>query len=247
MKKLRLVMPLFLVCLILSPVDAAYAKNEQASAPDKAADPHQEVVPDTVKDRHSKYTAKYISGTGKICTAILISSTAALTAQHCGGTKYKSTAGRIYPGASGDKTPFGYMNIREYIPHPNSDIAVIKGLLRDQDKLYQYYIRPFTTQVRGYTDDELNKFVEEEVYSYGYPYKMGRFEQYRSDGKITHYSKTLHYFDTNMPAFEGQSGSGVFKKNSEFIGIIFKRARGNEADVLPFTTEIAQWINENAK
>ncbi|MEJ7541606.1 trypsin-like serine peptidase [Staphylococcus intermedius] len=246
MKKLRLVMPLFLVCLILSPVDAAYAKDDQTSSPDKAANPHQEVVPDTVKDRHSKYTAKYISGTGKICTAILISSTAAVTAKHCGGTKSLSPAGTIYPGASGDKTPFGYMNIREYIPHPKYDIAVIKGLLRDQDKFYQYYIKPFTTKVTGYSDDTFDGFVGKEVYSYGYPLKGGVFKQYRSDGEIISYHKYIPLLSTNMPASEGQSGSGVFKKDGPFVGIVIS-SRNGQADALPFTEEIAQWINENAK
>ncbi|HDG4500884.1 TPA: trypsin-like serine protease, partial [Staphylococcus pseudintermedius] len=110
-------------------------------------------------DPHSKYTAKYESGTRRVCTAILISSTAAVTAKHCGGTQRLSPAGTIYPGASGPLMPFGYMNIRNYIPHPTQDIAVIKGISRDQSKAYQYYIRPFTTQVTGYSDDALRGFV----------------------------------------------------------------------------------------
>ncbi|WP_086428422.1 trypsin-like serine peptidase [Staphylococcus cornubiensis] len=247
MKKTRLVLSLFLVCLILSPIDSAYAKNEQESASDMSTDPpHQDVVPDTVKDTHSKYTAKYISATGKVCTAILISSTAALTAQHCGGTKYKSPAGRIYPGASGDKTPFGYMNIRYYIPHPRYDIALIKGIDRDQDKFYKYYIKKFTTKVTGYSNEQFESFKDSDVYSYGYPYKKGVFEQYRSDGNITSYSGTLPLLSTNMPASEGQSGSGVFKKDGPFVGIIISSNNG-KADALPFTKDIADWINNNAK
>ncbi|EGQ3335402.1 trypsin-like peptidase domain-containing protein, partial [Staphylococcus pseudintermedius] len=190
---------------------------------------------------------KYKSGSGHTCTAILISSTAAITAKHCGWTQHQSPAGTIYPGASGVSTPFGYMNIRYYIPHPKYDVAVIKGIKRDQDKFYQYYIKPFTTTVRGYSDEELSKFVDQEVYSYGYPYRNGVFKQYRSDGKVNNYSKYLPLLSTDIPAFEGQSGSGVFKKDGPFVGIIVSRARGNEAEVLPFSKEIATWINNNAK
>ncbi|EMC0295928.1 trypsin-like peptidase domain-containing protein [Staphylococcus pseudintermedius] len=235
MKRLQLLLLFSLACFLLIPINVAHAKGTQV------------LVPDTVKDTHSRYTAKYKSGIGHTCTAILISSTAAITAKHCGGTQHQSPAGTIYPGASGVSTPFGYMNIRYYIPHPKYDVAVIKGIKRDQDKFYQYYIKPFTTTVRGYSDEELSKFVDQEVYSYGYPYKDGVFKQYRSDGKVNNYSKYLPLLSTDIPAFEGQSGSGVFKKDGPFVGIIVSRARGNEVEVLPFSKEIATWINNNAK
>ncbi|HBI7152595.1 TPA: trypsin-like peptidase domain-containing protein [Staphylococcus pseudintermedius] len=235
MKRLQLLLLFSLACFLLIPINVAHAKGTQV------------LVPDTVKDTHSKYTAKYKSGIGHTCTAILISSTAAITAKHCGGTQHQSPAGTIYPGASGVSTPFGYMNIRYYIPHPKYDVAVIKGIKRDQDKFYQYYIKPFTTTVRGYSDEELSKFVDQEVYSYGYPYRNGVFKQYRSDDKVNNYSKYLPLLSTDIPAFEGQSGSGVFKKDGPFVGIIVSRARGNEAEVLPFSKEIATWINNNAK
>ncbi|ELJ9281340.1 trypsin-like peptidase domain-containing protein [Staphylococcus pseudintermedius] len=235
MKRLQLLLLFSLACFLLIPINVAHAKGTQV------------LVPDTVKDTHSRYTAKYKSGIGHTCTAILISSTAAITAKHCGGTQHQSPAGTIYPGASGVSTPFGYMNIRYYIPHPKYDVAVIKGIKRDQDKFYQYYIKPFTTTVRGYSDEELSKFVDQEVYSYGYPYRNGVFKQYRSDGKVNNYSKYLPLLSTDIPAFEGQSGSGVFKKDGLFVGIIVSRARGNEAEVLPFSKEIATWINNNAK
>lgn len=235
MKKLQLLVLLFLTCFILIPVDVAYAKGTQV------------LVPDTVKDTHSKYTAKYESGIRRVCTAILISSTAAVTARHCGGTQRATRAGTIYPGASGSSMPFGYMNIREYIPHPEYDIAVIKGILRDQSKAYQYYIRPFTTQVRGYTDDLLTDFKDSEVYSYGYPYRDRVFKQYRSDGIVKFYSKQHVLLVTDIPALKGQSGSGVFKKDGQFVGIIIGSRKDGEANVLPFTEKIAKWINENAK
>lgn len=244
MKRLQLLLFWSLACFLLLPLDVVFSQEEERP-PDTVTDPHQEVVPDTVKDPRSKHTAKYTSAIGQTCTAILISSTAAVTAKHCGGTKSITPAGRIYPGASGASTPFGYMNIRTYIPHPKLDIAVIKGIERDQDKFYRYYIGKFKTTVKGYTNEELNNFVDKDVYSYGYPYRDGVFKQYRSDGTITYYSPFLPQLDTNMPAYEGQSGSGVFKKDGPFVGIIIKRARGYEADVLPFTTDIADWINKN--
>ncbi|PCF44423.1 trypsin-like serine peptidase [Staphylococcus delphini] len=245
MKKLQLLLLLSLACFILIPINVAYALEEE-DPPDTITEPHQEVVPDTVKDPRSKYTAKYVSGIRHTCTAILISSTAAITAKHCGGTKSLSPAGTIYPGASGPSTPFGYMNIRFYIPHPTYDLALIKGIPRDQDKLYKYYIGKFKTTVTGYTNEKLKRFEGQDIFSYGYPFKEGVFKQYRSDGTVTNFSPFLPLFYTNMPASEGQSGSGVFTKNGPFIGIITGRTHSNEADVLPFTEEIANWINENA-
>lgn len=233
------------------PIDFAYAAGEEVNL-DTVSNPHQEIVPDTVRDPHSKYNAKFSFGPGKHCTAVLISSTAALTARHCVGNKRKTNVGTIYPGASGSSTPFGYMNISTYIPHPNQDqfkkydIALLKGTERDQDKFYKYYIGKFKTTVRGYTDQELKGFEGSEAYSYGYPLKGSVLYQYRSDGKINNYYETFKLIYTDLPAFGGQSGSGVFTKNSNFIGLLIERTGDNKAVVLPFTKEITDWINKNA-
>ncbi|MFP4930368.1 serine protease, partial [Staphylococcus pseudintermedius] len=111
MKKLQLLLSLPLAYLI-TPVDAVYGKETGMNS-DAVSKPHQDMVPDTVKDSHSKYTAKFKMKDGRVCTAILISSTAALTGRHCAGTERQKYVGTIYPGASGTKTPFGYMNISE--------------------------------------------------------------------------------------------------------------------------------------
>lgn len=236
MNKIRLIVLLLLTYFILFPVDAAYAKKGT-----------QVLVPDTVKDTHSKYTAKYESGIRQHCTAILISSNVALTAKHCGGNQRTKYGGTIYPGESGLSTPFGYMNISEYIPNPDYDIAILKGTDRDQSRAYKYYIRKFKTPVTAFSDQELQDFVGKEAYSYGYPYKYSGYKQYRSDGEIEFYEKSVPILRTTLPAFEGQSGSGVFTKNGEFIGIIITRTAKNEANVLPFNEKIAQWINKNEK
>ncbi|HGH0842392.1 TPA: serine protease [Staphylococcus pseudintermedius] len=240
MKKLCWLFLFFLPCFLLIPFNTAYAKGEQKP------------VPDTVADPHSKYSAYYQVSLTRSCSAILISSTAALTAKHCVGAKPAKRSGRIYPGLNGNKRPFGYMNISTYTPHPNPkyDIAIIKGTERDQDRFYKYYIKKFTTTVRGYTDDELSGFVGDEVYSYGYPNKKPApiKVQYRSDGQVyKHLKSPKPYLLTDMPAYDGQSGSGVFKKDGSFIGIIITRTKDNKANTLPFTEDIANWINKNAK
>ncbi|EGQ3577680.1 trypsin-like peptidase domain-containing protein [Staphylococcus pseudintermedius] len=240
MKKLCLLLLLFLSHFLLMPLETTHAKGKQ------------EPVPDTVADSHSKYSAYYQVTSTRFCSAILISSTAALTAKHCVGAKPAKRSGRIYPGLNGNKRPFGYMNISTYTPHPNPkyDIAIIKGTERDQDRFYKYYIKKFTTTVRGYTDDELSGFVGDEVYSYGYPNKKPApiKVQYRSDGNIyKHRTTPRPYLLTDMPAYDGQSGSGVFKKDGSFIGIIITRTKDNKANTLPFTEDIAKWINKNAK
>ncbi|EJD5784474.1 trypsin-like peptidase domain-containing protein [Staphylococcus pseudintermedius] len=239
MKKLCLLLLLFLSHFLLMPLETTHAKGKQ------------EPVPDTVADSHSKYTAYFQTNSGRYCSAILISSTAALTARHCVGREPAKRSGRIYPGLNGNKRPFGYMNISTYTPHPNPkyDIAIIKGTERDQDRFYKYYIKKFTTTVRGYTDDELSGFVGDEVYSYGYPNKKPApiKVQYRSDGNIyKHRTTPRPYLLTDMPAYDGQSGSGVFKKDGSFIGIIITRTKDNKANTLPFTEDIANWINKNA-
>ncbi|PCF87270.1 trypsin-like serine peptidase [Staphylococcus intermedius] len=237
MEKLQLILLIVLTCMSLIPVDVAHAKKGT-----------QVLVPDTVKDTHSKYTALYKSGIYHTCTAILISSTAAITAKHCGGNRPLKYGGRIYPGASGYNTPFGYMNISTYTPHPKYDLAVIKGTLRDQDKFYRYYIRPFKTKVTGYTKAELQGFVGKATYSYGYPNKDRIYYQYRSDGEINFSQTTPLYLRTDLPTYGGQSGSGVFTKNSDFVGIIISRTPETyEGNVLPFTEDIAKWINKYAK
>ncbi|PCF46812.1 trypsin-like serine peptidase [Staphylococcus delphini] len=235
MKKLRLILLLSLAYFLFYPIDAVDAKKGT-----------QVLVPDTVKDPHSKYTAKYESANHQHCTAILISSTVALTAKHCGGDYKTSFNGTIYPGESGLSTPFGYMNVRIYIPNDKYDIALLKGTERDQSKAYHYYIKPFKTRVTGYTDMQLQSFRYDEIYSYGYPYKRSVYKQYRSDGQITFYQPKAVLLRTTLPTYEGQSGSGVFKKNGEFIGIIITRTQDFQGNVLPFTNEIAQWINEHA-
>ncbi|MBZ8175549.1 trypsin-like serine peptidase [Staphylococcus delphini] len=251
MKKLQLLLLMSLVYLIFMPIDSAYAAGEKVNQ-DTVSNPHQEIVPDTVRDPHSKYNAKFSFGPGKHCTAVLISSTAALTARHCVGNKRKTNVGTIYPGASGSSTPFGYMNISEYIPHPNLsqvpnyDIAILKGTERDQDKFYKYYIGKFKTTVRGYTSNQLQGFVGKEAYSYGYPYKSSIFYQYRSDGSITSYADTFKNFFTDIPSTVGQSGSGVFTKDGNFIAILIQSTSDHKAVLLPLTTEIADWINKNA-
>lgn len=73
--------------------------------------------------------------------------------------------------------------------------------------------------------------------------------QYRSDGQIyKHRTTPKPYLLTDMPAgYGGQSGSGVFKKDGKFLGIMVTRTKKNTANILPFTESIAKWINENAK
>lgn len=234
MKKFRLLFILSLTYFILFPVDATYAKKGT-----------QVLVPDTVKDPHSRYTAKYESGIHHHCTAILVSSNVALTAKHCGGDQRTKYGGTIYPGESGLSTPFGYMNISDYIPNPHYDIAILKGTDRDQSSAYKYYIKKFETQVTAFSNQALQDLVGKEAYSYGYPYKSSGYKQYRSDGTIDFYQPNAVLLRTSLPAFEGQSGSGVFIKDGEFIGIIITKTDKNEANVLPFTENIAQWINNN--
>ncbi|EKO1099792.1 trypsin-like peptidase domain-containing protein [Staphylococcus pseudintermedius] len=238
MKKLCWLFLFFLPCFLLIPFNTAYAKGEQKP------------VPDTVADPHSKYSAYYQVSLTRSCSAILISSTAALTARHCVGREPAKRSGTIYPGQNLDKSPFGYMNISTYTPHPKYDIAILKGTERDQDEFYKYYIRKFSTTVKGYTDEEFRAFMGQDAYAYGYPHgkQFRNNVQYRSDSKITSYkTKPIPYLLTDMPAFSGQSGSGVFKKDGKFLGIMVTRTKKNTANILPFTESIAKWINENAK
>ncbi|MDE9753345.1 trypsin-like serine peptidase [Staphylococcus delphini] len=243
MQKLRFLLLMSLLCFIIFPIDNSYA---QEASPDTATEPHQEVVPDTVKDPHSKYTAKYESADHSHCTAILISSTVALTAKHCGGDQPTTHNGRIYPGASGLSTPFGYMDISTYIPNPDYDIAILKGTEADQSRDYHYYIKPFKTPVTALSDQDLYGIMGLDVYAYGYPYKFSGYKQYRSDGSIYNYYQKATFVHTSLPTYEGQSGSGVFLKDGEFVGVLITRTEKFEGNFLPFTQGIADWVNEHA-
>lgn len=83
MKKLCWLFLFFLPCFLLIPFNTAYAKGEQKP------------VPDTVADPHSKYAAYYQVSLTRSCSAILISSTAALTARHCVGREPAKRSGTI--------------------------------------------------------------------------------------------------------------------------------------------------------
>ncbi|WP_019167189.1 trypsin-like serine peptidase [Staphylococcus intermedius] len=236
MKILRLMCFFSLAYVIIFPIDSAYAKKGT-----------QVLVPDTVKDPHSRYTAIYESVHLSHCSAILISSTVALTAKHCGGDYLSSFNGTIYPGESGMSTPFGYMNVRVYIPHPTYDIALLKGTEQDQSRAYKYYFKGFKrTTVTALSNKALKDMIGRDVYTYGYPYQFSRYKQYRSDGRIQNYYQQDFFLYTSMPTYEGQSGSGAFLKNGRFIGIITTRNQHYEGNILPITQDIADWINKNA-
>lgn len=83
MKKLCWLFLFFLPCFLLIPFNTAYAKGEQKP------------VPDTVADPHSKYSAYYQVSLTRSCSAILISSTAALTARHCVGRELQKEAAQF--------------------------------------------------------------------------------------------------------------------------------------------------------
>ncbi|GAB0218130.1 hypothetical protein JPSP4_02630 [Staphylococcus pseudintermedius] len=60
------------------------------------------------------------------------------------------------------------------------------------------------------------------------------------------YEKNNKLFLTSLPTFEGQSGSGVFKKDGQFVGLLITRTQDYEGNFLPFTQEVADWVNTNS-
>ncbi|HEA6244905.1 TPA: trypsin-like serine protease, partial [Staphylococcus aureus] len=88
----------------------------------------------TTKDPKSKYTARYDPDYSVYCSATMITDKIGLTAKHCAGNrKINGCIGAVYPVHSGLSTPFGKMNICEYIPNDSNDIAIIKGEEKDMD------------------------------------------------------------------------------------------------------------------
>ncbi|ARJ51146.1 trypsin-like serine peptidase [Staphylococcus lutrae] len=237
MKKTLLLILLFVILGLPASKSLSYATSDPGK---------QTVVDDTTKDPKSKYNAKYEPSVGTHCSSVLLTSSAALTVKHCLGPS-PSSFGTIYPGESGLQTPFGYMNIRTYIPHSTYDIAILKGTDNDKSSAYKYYLKNIKTEVKGLTDDELDKLKGKKIYSYGYPYQFSGYKQYLSTGTVEFYEKTPHnVLRTTMPATGGQSGSGVFlQENDQLIGIIITATPNGQANVLPISQEIANWINQN--
>ncbi|WP_274316442.1 serine protease [Staphylococcus hyicus] len=206
------------------------------------------ILVDTIKDKRAKLTARYEPNNQTYCSAIIISPTLALTAKHCHLNKSsKEYSGTIYPGQSGMSTPYGHMNITNYIPNDANDIAILKGNEIDQSNDYKHYMKDAHIDLTPFSKEQIKSLKGKEVYTYGYPYNQGGLKQYKSTGIITNYNPVTDELETTLPAVEGQSGSGVFlKDNNQFIGILYGSYNTNQGlsgKVMTINERLYNWIN----
>ncbi|WP_086427996.1 trypsin-like serine peptidase [Staphylococcus cornubiensis] len=211
--------------------------------------PGTQTLVDTQTDPNGRLNARYDPNYSLYCSAVLINSNTWLTAKHCAGNEKKTGyIGAVYPGQSGIQTPFGMMNISTYLPDPADDIAIIKGEDKDKSDAYKYYIKGYKTEIVAYTKDQLDALIGTKVYSYGYPGDKGETKQYKSEGVITKVNPVTRELSTTMPASPGQSGSGVFLGDGQFLGILYatETTQGfRSGKVQTIDARLKKWIDSN--
>ncbi|HGH0876513.1 TPA: trypsin-like peptidase domain-containing protein [Staphylococcus pseudintermedius] len=230
------------LCFLLPILTLSSANAQQPS-------PGTQTIVDTQKDPNGKLNARYDPSYTLYCSAVLITPNMWLTAKHCAGNQEKKGyIGAVYPGQSGASTPFGMMNISLYKPDPGVDIAILKGTETDKSSAYKYYIKGFKTGIVAYDLEGLKKLIGKKIYSYGYPGDKGETKQYRSEGIITNVNPITKELSTSMPSSPGQSGSGVFLENGQFLGILYgneNRTTYKSAKIQPIDQRLKTWIDNN--
>ncbi|PCF43881.1 trypsin-like peptidase domain-containing protein [Staphylococcus delphini] len=213
--------------------------------------PGTQQVVNTTTDPNGKLNARYDPDNSVYCSATLITPNTWLTARHCAGVQPQTGyIGQVYPGQSGWSTPFGMMIIRDFLPDSADDIAIIKGKDKDKTTAYKYYMRGLRTSTYEYDYEKLKSMIGQAIYSYGYPGDKGGFKQYLSTGVITRVNQHTNEISTTMPAFPGQSGSGVYLQNGHLLGVLY----GNEsnigyrsAKIHPIDHRLKTWIDKNTE
>ncbi|UEX90847.1 trypsin-like serine peptidase [Staphylococcus ratti] len=201
-----------------------------------ATEDNRKLVTDVFNEKGSLATAKYESGKGHHCTAVMLTPTVGLTAAHCNDRQFEEgNIGTLYPGESGLATEAGHITVSTFNPYSTQDIALIKGT--NPTTAYAHYMQNVNTKV-GTVNDSLNG---KEVYSIGYPYEKSGYKQYKTEGTITNVAGNVIH--STLQSSPGQSGSGVFlKETDELVGII---VQGNldGSIIVGITPEIRDWIN----
>lgn len=207
------------------------------------------IVTDTQKDEIGRRVALFDGPNGHSCTATMLTPNLGLTVAHCGnGFQENTYVGKVSPAQSARQSPYGSMGITLFNPYSqtNTDIALIHGKDNDKDNSYKSYEKTFAEkdlEIKGLSEEDLSKLVGEKVFSFGYPYDLDGYKQYKFTGTIT--SANNHAIHTTLPAYGGQSGSAVFlEKNKQLIGVLIRGgAQNNNAILQPITKDIADWYN----
>ncbi|VED61861.1 serine protease [Staphylococcus delphini] len=142
------------------------------------------------------------------------------------------------------------MIIRDFLPDSADDIAIIKGRDKDKTTAYKYDMRGFGTSTYEYNYEKLKSMIGQAIYSYGYPGDKEGFKQYLSTGVIIRVNQHTKELRTTMPAFPGQSGSGVYLQNSHLVGVLYSNESNigyRSAKIHPIDHRLKKWIDPNTE
>lgn len=224
------------------------------------------------------FTSKF-EGNGKFCTAVAINSSTYLTAAHCVDYENKQgNIGKIYPALSGISTQLDSVNVSTAVVYEKADssgqvskakdLAILK-VKEPLPRSLEHYLKGRNPKIVGVESDRTekgnNSLVNKPVYSIGYSSSNGNNYSTKFDGNISSiyidstsneagYNKS-GLITTDIKAAPGQSGSGLFLKdsdgndqNDELIGILSASTNDNEnATFALITTKVKAWIEENSK
>ncbi|MCO4327851.1 hypothetical protein MTR00_10815 [Staphylococcus agnetis] len=90
--------------------------------------------------------------------------------------------------------------------------------------------------------DSLGNLEGKEVYTIGYPADKNGNSQYKSTGKILNANENV--IQTYLSGFKGQSGSGLFLKDTDQLIGILTNAGVSQTNFAPINSRVKEWMEK---
>lgn len=223
------------ITILLTVIIMFYISNSAISYADID---NRERINNTFENKSTLFTS-FLDTENSTCTSVLLNKNTALTAKHCIKGKEKNV-GTLYPAQSSSvSTPLGSISVDDAFSYEKNDLALLKWDVNSMDKSATYYISNQEMNIRV-VDPKHGDLEGKDVYTIGYPSDIGENNQYISKGKILNVNENV--IQTDLSGYKGQSGSGLFLKESgELIGIMTNAGIG-QANFAPLTSQVNEWI-----